>query len=228
MSNARPETGKRQTMNRLLEAARVEFARKGLAGARIENIAHEAGVTKQLAYHYFRSKEGLFIAVLDVASQRIMSELIALPVKHLSPPDALRALLGHFFDQYRDDPLLGALALQGIQYHDTHPTPRNRFLELAPALIAKLDDILRRGAASGDFRPGIDARLFLATASLQTTGWFTNGYSMSTLTGLGTRSPEGMAIWRQHSAQFLLASIRAEGAADVTGQPARQRETFAR
>ena len=39
------EQGKRNTMNRLLAAARVEFANKGLAGARVEEIAREAGVT---------------------------------------------------------------------------------------------------------------------------------------------------------------------------------------
>ena len=45
------EQGKRSTMNRLLAAARIEFARKGLAGARVEAIAIDAGVTNQLVYH---------------------------------------------------------------------------------------------------------------------------------------------------------------------------------
>ncbi|MOA09369.1 hypothetical protein D3C78_1291920 [compost metagenome] len=118
-------------------------------------------------------------------------------------------MLNRFFDQYRNDPLLGALALEGIRYHDVHETPRNRFLELAPRLIAKLDGILQRGVASGVFKPVIDPRLFFATAALVTTGWFTNRYSMSALSGLETASPEGMAIWRQYSAEFILASISA-------------------
>lgn len=202
-----PEAGKRNTMNRLLAAARKEFSGKGLAGARIEEIAQDVGVTKQLVYHYYGSKEGLFIAVLDEASDNIMSELVNLDVEQLSPPAALRSMLNHFFDQYRDDPLLGTLALEGIRYHDAHQTPRNHFLELAPKLIAKLDRILLRGAESGDFKAGLNPRLFLATAALITTGWFTNRYSMSALTGLDTHSVEGMSAWRDYSARFILDSI---------------------
>ncbi len=203
------EPGKRTTMNRLLAIARNEFGRNGLADARVENIARDAGVTKQLIYHYYGSKENLFVAVLDESSESIMSELVSMNVDHLAPPDALRSMLNRFFDQYSNDPLLGALALEGIRYHDAHETPRNRFLELAPGLIAKLAGILQRGVASGVFKPVINPRLFLATAALVTTGWFTNRYSMSALTGLETTSPEGMAIWRQYSAEFILASISA-------------------
>lgn len=212
------EQGKRNTMNRLLAAARVEFAKKGLAGARVEEIAREAGVTKQLVYHYYGSKEGLFVAVLDESSSNIMSELVNLKVEELAPPLAMRTVLNHFFDQYRFDPFLGSLALEGIRYHDAHQTPRNHFLEMAPALINKFDAILMRGAASGDFRAGINPRLLLASASLVTTGWFTNRYSMSALAGLDTDSTEGMATWRQYSADFVLASISlgAEKNADNT------------
>lgn len=74
----------------------MEFARKGLAGARVEEIAREAGVTKQLVYHYYNSKEGLFVAVLDESSDNIMSELVNLNVEELSPPVAMRAVLNHF------------------------------------------------------------------------------------------------------------------------------------
>ncbi|PMZ44186.1 TetR/AcrR family transcriptional regulator, partial [Pseudomonas sp. GW247-3R2A] len=97
-----------------------------------------------LVYHYYNSKEGLFVAVLDESSDNIMSELVNLNVEELSPPVAMRAVLNHFFDQYRLDPFLGSLALEGIRYHDTHETPRNHFLEMAPKLIAKLDAILLR------------------------------------------------------------------------------------
>jgi len=210
------DQGKRSTMKRLLAAARVEFAKKGLAGARVEEIAREAGVTKQLVYHYYGSKEGLFVAVLDESSSHIMSELVNLEVEQLPPPAALRAVLNHFFDQYRLDPFLGSLALEGIRYHDAHETPRNHFQEMAPALIAKLDAILRRGAASGDFRADINPRLLLACASLVTTGWFTNRYSMSTLAGLDTDSAEGMITWRQYSADFVIASLSL-GAENKTG-----------
>lgn len=210
-SPEQPEVGKLNTLKRILAAARQAFSENGLAGARIEDIAQDAGVTKQLIHHYYGTKEGLFVAVLDEASDSIMSELVGLEVDSLTPTDALRQVLNHFFDQYKQDPLMGSLALEGIRYHDAHHTPRNHFLEQAPKLIDKLDAILQRGAQSGVFKPGINARLFLATAALVTTGWFTNRYSTSALTGLGTYSEEGLRVWREHSANFVLASITASG-----------------
>jgi AcrR family transcriptional regulator len=45
---------------RILDVAISEFAEKGLAGARVAEIAERAGVNKQLIYYYFASKAGLF------------------------------------------------------------------------------------------------------------------------------------------------------------------------
>src|SRR5919198_3730421 len=44
----------------LIEAAKDEFAAKGFAGARVQDIADRAGVNKQLINYYFGGKEGLY------------------------------------------------------------------------------------------------------------------------------------------------------------------------
>jgi TetR/AcrR family transcriptional regulator len=49
---------------RILDVAFREFALKGLAGARVDEIARRAGVNKQLLYYYYKNKEGLYTAVL--------------------------------------------------------------------------------------------------------------------------------------------------------------------
>jgi len=62
-----------RTRARILSAARREFAAKGIAGARVDAIARRAGVNKRMLYHYFGSKDGLFVAVL----QRTLDERLA-------------------------------------------------------------------------------------------------------------------------------------------------------
>lgn len=52
------------TRRRILEAAVVEFAEHGLAGARVDRIAASASSNKQLIYQYFGSKDGLFRTVV--------------------------------------------------------------------------------------------------------------------------------------------------------------------
>ena len=84
-------SAKAGTISRLIRSARTEFASKGLAGARVGTIARQAGVTKQLIYHYYHSKEELFAAVLSDASCSTMPKLVGCEFTELSPPDALAA-----------------------------------------------------------------------------------------------------------------------------------------
>ena len=56
------------TRERILAAARKEFAAKGFDGARVEAIARRAHVAKGLIFYYFQSKEGLF---RELAEERI-------------------------------------------------------------------------------------------------------------------------------------------------------------
>jgi len=59
------------TQSQILDAAEDEFARYGLAGARIDAITARTGVTKAMIYYYFENKEGLYQRVM----QRIGSQL---------------------------------------------------------------------------------------------------------------------------------------------------------
>src|SRR3546814_1746952 len=55
------------TRARILHAATEEFADKGYDGARVDEIAKQSDVNKNSLYHYFGSKEQLFVAVLERA-----------------------------------------------------------------------------------------------------------------------------------------------------------------
>ncbi|WEO75920.1 TetR family transcriptional regulator [Cryobacterium sp. SO2] len=54
------------TRQRILEAARAEFAAHGLAGSRIDRIARTASASKERLYAYYRHKEELFSAVVEL------------------------------------------------------------------------------------------------------------------------------------------------------------------
>jgi TetR/AcrR family transcriptional regulator len=79
------------TQAQILDAAEEEFARYGLAGARIDAIAARTDIVKATIYYYFESKEGLYKAVM----QRIGSELEAtfqeLASERLPVKEALKA-----------------------------------------------------------------------------------------------------------------------------------------
>lgn len=50
---------------RIVDAAIAEFAAKGLAGARVDEVARRSGVNKTLLYHHIGNKDQLFTAALE-------------------------------------------------------------------------------------------------------------------------------------------------------------------
>lgn len=86
-----------QTRTRILEAAITEFSENGLAGARTDQIALAAGVNKALLYYYFRSKEALYTAGLELVSKRVVSQSLAVMGSERSAGERLvRFTLNHF------------------------------------------------------------------------------------------------------------------------------------
>lgn len=64
---------------RLLETAIGMFAEKGYAGTSVREIVGRAGVSKPVLYYYFKSKEGLFLDILDMAEnlqKQLLSEVL--------------------------------------------------------------------------------------------------------------------------------------------------------
>ena len=57
-------------MAEILSVATKEFADKGLAGARIDEIAAATRTSKRMIYYYFGNKDGLYVAVLEAAYGR--------------------------------------------------------------------------------------------------------------------------------------------------------------
>ncbi len=91
------------TRQRLLDAAAEEFAARGIAGARVDRIAHAARSNKAQIYHYFGSKDGLFDAVFDRIVQATVTET---PID----PTDLPEYAGRLFDRYQQHPEIQRLA----------------------------------------------------------------------------------------------------------------------
>src|SRR6266700_1486367 len=92
-----PSERSAETRQRILDAALREFAAHGLAGARTEAIASAAGVNKALLYYYFDSKEKLYTAALEMISQRVRDNTMAVFLLDCSPGErVLRSAINHF------------------------------------------------------------------------------------------------------------------------------------
>ena len=92
------------TQKRILAAAKKAFARKGLAGARVDEIALSANANKRMIYHYFGDKENLFLRVLENAYIDIRQAEQSLELDTLSAKEALDKLVQFTWQYYISNP----------------------------------------------------------------------------------------------------------------------------
>jgi AcrR family transcriptional regulator len=145
-----------RTMANICEVALAEFAEKGLAGARIDEIAAATHTSKRMIYYYFNGKEGLYLAVLEEAYRRMRQREAALRLDDLPPVEALRRLVGYTFDHHSsNEPYIRLVMSENIH--------RGQFLAQSPFIqdmnvpaIAAIRKLYDRGVAQGLFRPGLD------------------------------------------------------------------------
>jgi len=69
------EKKEKSTEEKILAAAKKVFVSKGMAGARMQDIADEAGINKALLHYYFRGKEKLFEVVFMEAAQKLFPKI---------------------------------------------------------------------------------------------------------------------------------------------------------
>lgn len=91
------------TRQRILTEATTEFARYGIAGARVDRIAAASGCNKAMLYAYFTSKDGLFDAVFDAVVVRNVNDV---PIDASNLPEYAARLS----EQYEKYPEVARLA----------------------------------------------------------------------------------------------------------------------
>ena len=159
MLNTKRETMPRdadQTRKRILAAARAEFARKGLGGARVDEIAARSKANKRMIYHYFGSKEQLFTAVLEDAYLGIRSAEQTLHLDELPPGEALARLVRFTWTYYLEHPEFLTLVNSENLHRAKHLKTSDTIRQASGKLVAMVKSILDRGVAAGIFRAGVD------------------------------------------------------------------------
>uniref|UniRef100_A4SEG4 Transcriptional regulator, TetR family n=1 Tax=Chlorobium phaeovibrioides (strain DSM 265 / 1930) TaxID=290318 RepID=A4SEG4_CHLPM len=137
-----------ETERRILQSAEKVFYRQGYDGARMQEIADEAGINKALLHYYFRSKERLFDAVFSDAVMRLVPPVFAVMNSNSPLMDKVRAFVDAYFNTVVNNPFL-----PGFVVHEMHRNP-SRFSEIIRAsrllMLDGLQHQLDLGAESGE------------------------------------------------------------------------------
>jgi len=182
---------------RIGAAAREEFAKRGYAGARVEQIARRAGVNKQLLFYYYHSKRGLFQAVLAQAAGELENALTGLALPAGGPLERLRLTLQAQFEFLARNPQIVALLGQGTRSNAA----------FAPA-IKRLVVLLAEGQGLGQVRDDLDPHLAAAQALILMIGYL----SMEGVIAASARPLDEPVLgerWREAAVELVVNGVRA-------------------
>jgi AcrR family transcriptional regulator len=145
-----------ETEERILQAARTVFVRHGTAGARMQEIAEEAGVNQALLHYYFRSKDRLAQAVFRDVAGRMVPSIVALFGSEISIEQKVVQFVHLYIDVLRHSPFIPGYIVAELHFNPERLTalaseiagthPANVMQSFLPRLGAQIDEQVRIGA----------------------------------------------------------------------------------
>ena len=144
-------------MANIIEVAMAEFAEKGLAGARIDEIAAATQTSKRMIYYYFGSKEGLYLAVLEESYRQMRETESKQHLEDLEPEAALRKLVEFTFDHHVSSENYIRVVMSENMNRGQYLAQSQTIQQLNVPAISAIRKLYERGVASGVFRPGLNA-----------------------------------------------------------------------
>jgi AcrR family transcriptional regulator len=198
-----------RTRAEILDVATKEFADRGYAGARVDEIAAKTSTTKRMIYYYFGGKEQLYVAVLERSYKRIRGLEQQLDVEHLDPVQAVRELAGLTFDHHEAHPeFIRLVSIENI--HRAEHIARSEALSgLANPALDVLGRILERGRDAGLFRDDVDALDVHQVISAYCVFRTANRHTWRALFGRDMLDPDRRAHQRQVLGDLVVAHLTA-------------------
>jgi TetR/AcrR family transcriptional regulator len=155
----------RNTEELIIEAAKKIFVKRGLAGARMQDIADEAGINKAMLHYYYRSKEKLFEIVFNEAIARVIGRLGTVVAQPMPLMEKIPAIIDSYIDGLIEAPYLPLFVLNEISQNPELFLQRLTSQQNFPNVIEFMKEIIEAGK-QGTIKDISPVHLFLNIVSL--------------------------------------------------------------
>jgi TetR/AcrR family transcriptional regulator len=197
-----------ETRQRILNVATQEFSAKGYDGARVDDIMRTAKVSKNLIYHYFGSKERLFIAVLEAAYQGMHDYHSTWSFDEASPSEGVCKLVRSTFEYWQNSPEFIGL-LNSENFHRGRHLRKSKLTKAGySGLVAKLSQLLKQGETTGEFRPSVDPVELYISISALAYHYLSNRYTLAYLLDRKLSTEEDKKVRISHIESLILGYLR--------------------
>ena len=183
-----------RTRERILAAATEVFARRGFHGARVADIAEQAGIAYGLVYHHFRNKDEILAAIFNERWSIYVRYIDDMAESQQSFREQVAHLVHFWVETWRQEPHLMTVMINEIsrsyEFIDSH--------DVGTVLVAfdAVERLIVRAQERGEVRADLDPKL-VTYAILGMAEMILTGYVM------GTLRREGREAYTRDEAQLV-------------------------
>lgn len=195
------------TEDRIFEAATEVFEEKGLAGARMQNIADRAGINKALLHYYFRTKDHLFEAVFTKLFRKVLSRFDPVFGEELTLEEKIRFFFREHISFLQKNPRLPGFIINEIN----HNPERIRklvsnidFTSLWETILKHHKDELQNYNLSRETLP----QIMTSIVSLSVFPFAARGIFETILGGFGYEFDQYLEERKEFAAEFVIRAIK--------------------
>lgn len=183
MSRPPNPTTQKERREQILQAARIVFAQRGLAEARMDDIAQESGLGKGTLYLYYKTKDDLVVGLLEALFDELLVQLKTLvDAVDVSVTARLTGYCDAVASAMAADASLLSIAYEFYAVAARRSVVRDYLRRYFADYRQALESLFRQGIASGEF-PSFDAAeaavMLVALLEGLTLLWFTDASMMS-------------------------------------------------
>jgi TetR/AcrR family transcriptional regulator len=192
----------------ILQAAVGIFSESGFGGARTDAIAEAAGVNKALLYYYFKSKAGLYAAILENQLKEFSRRATAALDAEGPSTSKLLRYVGAHFDFISERPYYPRL-IQRLMMSGGKPLER-LMREFFVPLNRKLGSVIVRGVSEGEFRP-LDPRHTVMSIAAVIVFYFTAAPVWTLVTHTDPYEKSNLARRKKEVVNFIRYALLRDG-----------------
>jgi AcrR family transcriptional regulator len=201
------QTRSQKSMQSIFDAARQVFARKGFAGARIEEIANNSGANKQRIYAYFGSKAELYRRVLlDVYTQAAHQEKI-MSLTEADIPHLTYKLVSAFIEFHHSHPEFWKL-LSWENISQAHSLKDTEWSQIRGSYIDHVEKLFCAGCRNGIFKTDTDFSSYIMTIFAVTYFYYSNRLTISQLLNIESDTELNRKAFAEQIAKLIDGGLK--------------------
>ncbi len=194
----------KQSRETILKTATKHFVQNGYDGARVDEIVSDTETSKNLVYHYFKSKEELYVAVLERIYEEFNRRRGNGWREEECPIEGLRKLAAETFNALTEMPEIVSLLNTENLFKAVHIQRLPGIRALYRALLADIEALLMRGETAGVFRKGIDPVQLYISMSAISYHYISNRHTFLEILGFDLMTQRRIKSRRDHVVEMSL------------------------